>query len=158
MSKVEMNAYEAVLRMCADAAPKAWHPQQYSRRSGTPMETVNGVLSELWQEGLLEKAAGHPDLGPGLRLSTKGWEVLNDPGALQRLREGVTVDAGERGEAARQALRPQRPPYVSRILVGLNVLVFLYGLYLAKQEGVANDYLSGTGRATFCTKSATDGF
>ena len=65
MSKVEMNAYEAVLRMCADAAPQAWHPQQYSRRSGTPMETVNGVLSELWQEGLLEKAPGHPATARG---------------------------------------------------------------------------------------------
>ena len=74
--------------------------------------------------------------------------MLNDPaagGLPTAARPRVTVDAGERGEAARQALRPQRPPYVSRILVGMNVLVFLYGLYLANQEGVANGYLSGTG-------------
>src|SRR5579872_777134 len=88
MSQVEMNAYEAVLRMCADAAPNPWHPQQYSRRSGTPKETVNGVLKELWDLGLLEKGPAHPDHGPGLRLSAKGWEVLNDPKALHRLCSG----------------------------------------------------------------------
>jgi membrane associated rhomboid family serine protease len=143
MSKVEMNAYEAVLRMCADASPNPWYPQQYSRRSGTPMREVNSVLSELWQQGLLEKAPAHPDHGPGLRLSAKGWEVLNDARALHRVRQGVATDDGERGEAAREALRPQRPPYVSRILLGMNVVVFLYGLWQANQAGVAQNYLTG---------------
>jgi len=85
MSQVEMHPFEAVLRMCAAAAPEAWHPERYARRSGVPLNQVNDILKQLWDEGLLEKAARHPEDGPGLRLSAKGWEVLNDRHALRRL-------------------------------------------------------------------------
>ena len=103
MSQVEMNAYEAVLRMCADAAPNAWHPQQYSRRSGTPLEQINAVLKQLWNRGLLEKGPAHSEYGTGVRLSNRGWEVFNDPTVLRRLCDPPSTACGRRPEP-----RPRR--------------------------------------------------
>jgi membrane associated rhomboid family serine protease len=155
MSQVEMHPFEAVLRMCADAAPNAWHPERYARRSGVPLEKVNAILKQLWYAGLLEKGAPHPEDGPGLRLSAKGWEVLNDRQALRRLcaNDGFTGapaprpgEAGgdERTRAVRDALRHPRTAHVGRVLLAANVLVFAVGLYLASQANVSSAYLSGS--------------
>jgi membrane associated rhomboid family serine protease len=147
--------------MCAAAAPEAWHPERYARRSGVPLNQVNDVLKQLWDAGLLEKAARHPEDGPGLRLSAKGWEVLNDRQALRRLcgedgfvasaapgpRDPEAVPADARARAVVESLRSRRPPVVSRVLLGLNLLVFAVGLYLASQANVVKEYVAGSGAA-----------
>jgi membrane associated rhomboid family serine protease len=155
MSQVEMHPFEAVLRMCAAAAPEAWHPERYARRSGVPLKQLNDILKQLWDRGLLEKAARHPEDGPGLRLSARGWEVLNDRHALRRLcaadgfvgapapRPGGGA-RDRRAEAALEPLRAARPAYVTWVLLGANVAVFLVGLALAYRAGVALTYLGGT--------------
>src|SRR5947209_186417 len=66
MSKVELHPVEAVLSRCGDGAPSLWHPQQYARRSGVPLDQLNDVIKQLWDDGLLEKGPAHPDHGPGL--------------------------------------------------------------------------------------------
>src|SRR5580692_9752332 len=124
MSQIEMNAYEAVLRMCADAAPNAWHPQQYSHRSRTPLEQINAVLKQLWDRGLLEKGPAHSEYGPGVRLSNRGWEVLNDPTSLRRLCDSAAnmpADDGPNHDPQRAAevigsLRSRKVAYVSWVL------------------------------------------
>ena len=130
--------------MCADAAPKPWHPHQYSRRSGTPLEQVNLVLKDLWDFGLLERAAPDPEHGPGVRLSAKGFQVLNDPVALRRLCEGAqgTPDP-ERSAQLLEQLRTPGFAYVNWSLLGVNILVFLAGLYLAYANNVALSYVGG---------------
>src|SRR5262249_20550834 len=138
MSQVEMHPFEAVLRMCADAAPNAWHPERYARRSGVPLEQVNAILKQLWYAGLLEKGPPHPEDGPGLRLSAKGWEVLNDRQALRRLcaDDGfIAAPAARpgggardrRAEAAPAALRAARPAYVTSGLFRAHIAPFLLG-------------------------------
>lgn len=148
-----MNAYEAVLRMCANAAPHPWHPRQYARRSGAPLEQINAVLTQLWDRGLLEKGGTHSDYGPGLRLSARGWEVLNDPTALRHLCDTAFRPASDRTDLDPKrttevidSLRTRRVAYVSWLLLGANILVFLVGLVMAYRVGpdVAMTYLGGS--------------
>jgi membrane associated rhomboid family serine protease len=152
MSQVELHPFEAVLRMCADAAPNPWRPERYARRSGVPLRDLNAILKQLWDQGLLEKAPGDPEDGPGLRLSNKGWQVVNDRQALQRLcaNDGFASDprpgAGPidaRRKAVFESLRSTRRPYVTWLMLAVNLLVFLAGGVLAYQKDVLLSYLGG---------------
>src|SRR5262249_11269691 len=81
---------------------------------------------------------------------------------LQRLRDGklaprpkpalkpadvnrAQMTTWERGEMVRDALLNVPNPVVTRILFAANILVFVYGMYLAKQQQVElNLYLAGS--------------
>ena len=60
--------------------------------------------------------------------------MLDDPAALQRLKEGRAVIVGDRGGIVREVVRRSEKPVVSRFLFGLNVAWFLYSLYLASRR------------------------
>jgi rhomboid protease GluP len=146
MAETEMNALEGVLRLCAAQAPGPWFPRLYVRQTGVSKEDISEVIEHLLLEGLLQRAPGDETTGPGLVLTTKGKKALTDPASLERLRQGLTLAQGERGGVVREALERNDRPYVTRILIAINVLVFLYGTYLAATHDDLQTFLTGLSR------------
>jgi rhomboid protease GluP len=101
-------------------------------------------LEHLWLDGLVEKAPGTPETGPGLTLTPAGREVLNDPEALQRLRQGRPVVEGSQGGIVREVIRRTPRPTVTYALLAINLAVFSFGAMLAASNGVGvGAYLLG---------------
>ncbi len=131
MSAEAMNPLEAVLRLIAAAAPQPWFPRQHAAKTGFPLERLHYLLELLWLDGLLQKGGGSPETGGGVLLSPAGEEVLRNPEALQRLRDGEPIRPDDRGGIVRTLLRQQTRPVLTRILLWANLIWFGYGLYLA---------------------------
>ncbi len=125
-----MHIYEVLLRLCAAEDPKPWYPRAFARSAVLPQQVLYFHLENLWLDGLVQKAEGTPETGPGLTLTPLGREVLDDPAALQRLREGRPVVEGSRGGIVREAIRRPPRPTVTYGLLGVNLAVFAYGLLL----------------------------
>jgi membrane associated rhomboid family serine protease len=138
----KLHRFEAILRMCAATAPRPWYPRLYAQSVGMSRDDLYEYLEDLWLDGLVRKAEGSPETGPGLTLTPAGREVLNDPAALRRLKEGRAVIVGDRGGIVREVVRRSEKPVVSRILFGVNVAWFLYSLYLALAASGAVGFLS----------------
>ncbi len=138
-----MSPFEAVLRRIAAVAPEPWYPRAFAKERGAELDGLTYLLEHLWLDGLIQNAPPVEGLGAGVVLSPEGERVLQDPDALERLREGRPLSEGDRGGVVRQALRRAPKPVVTRLLVGLNVLAFGYGAYLAWGRGALRNYLSG---------------
>src|SRR5271157_6188121 len=95
---------EALLRLIAKAAPQSWHPRLYAERQGLPPDALDEYLEVLYLDGLLEKGEGSEQTGPGVVLTAKGRQLLENPVGLQRLREGQAIDPKERGGIVRELL------------------------------------------------------
>jgi membrane associated rhomboid family serine protease len=143
MNEPAQDPLETILRLCAAAAPGAWYPRPYARKHNIDPATMDGFLEELWLEGLIAKADRDPEAGPGIALSERGREVLEDPEALERLREGRPLVEGDRGGIVRQVLRTPVRPTVTKLLVLANLAVFGYGWYLAQQRAIGQPYVKG---------------
>jgi membrane associated rhomboid family serine protease len=143
MSQGETNPFEEVLRQCAQAAPQPWYPRVFARRKDVSKEDLSEVIEHLLLDGLVERTTGSTETGPGLVLSPRGSKLLQDPERLQRLRNGLPIAEGDRGGVVREVLRRERTPYVSRALLAINVLVFIYGICLAYKGGALQSFLVG---------------
>ncbi len=149
-----MHPYEAILRMCAAAWPKPWYPRAYAQSAGIRQDQLYYYLENLWLDGLVEKAEGSPETGPGLTLTEAGREVLEDPAALQRLKEGRAVKPGDQGGAVREAIRRRTRPIATLGVIAVNAAAFLYTVYLASRLGIVSDFIGlspfggGNGKVT----------
>ena len=139
----KLHAFEAILRMCAKSAPQPWYPRLYAQSVGMSQNALYAFVEDLWLDGLVQKAQGSPETGPGLTLTPAGLDVLQDPAALERLKEGRAVVAGDRGGIVREVVRRSEKPVVSRFLLGLNLAWFVYSLYLAWTVSDPVGFLSG---------------
>jgi rhomboid protease GluP len=145
-----VHPYEGILAMCAVAAPKPWYPRLYAQSVGMPQGQLYIHIEHLWLDGLVEKAPGAPETGPGLTLTPTGREVLDDPEALHRLREGRPVVEGSQGGIVREVIRRKPRPTVTYALVAINLAVFSFGAWLAASNGVGvGAYLLGGWRMAF---------
>lgn len=144
MAETTQSPLETVLRLCAQAAPEPWYPREFVRTGKVKGEQLSLIIEHLLLDDLLTRTDGNEVTGPGLVLSPRGKAVLRDPEALKRLAEGRSVTEGDRGGIVREALRREQTPYVSRIILGLNVVVFGVGIMLASSsEPVLQAYLTG---------------
>jgi rhomboid protease GluP len=145
----KFHPFEAILRMCARTAPQPWYPRLYAQSVGMSQDALYRYLEDLWLDGLVRKGEGTAETGPGLTLTEAGRDVLDDPAALQRLKEGRAVIVGDRGGIVREVVRRSEKPVVSRFLFGVNVAWFLYSLYIAAAFSDVLGFLSGglTGKA-----------
>jgi rhomboid protease GluP len=144
MSEAGLHPFETILRLCAAAAPEPWYPRLFAQQEGVNRKALGQCLEELWLSGLIERADGGPEKGPAIALTREGQRVLLDPEALERLRAGKPVSVNDRGAIVRQALSGRIRPTVTRILVVINVLVFVAGYYAARQVGAGSEFLSGS--------------
>jgi rhomboid protease GluP len=69
-------------------------------------------------------------------LSERGREVLRDEELLRRLRQGQALTPGDWGGTVREVLRRQGQPQMTRLLILSNVLVFVWGVWLASPNAV----------------------
>jgi membrane associated rhomboid family serine protease len=136
-----MHAFEAILRMCAATAPQPWYPRLYAQSVGMSQASLYRYLEDLWLDGLVQKAEGSPETGPGLTLTPAGLDVLNDPAALQRLTEGRAVKPGDQGGAVREAYRRRTRPTATLGVIAVNAAAFLYTVYLASRLGIVPDFI-----------------
>ncbi len=143
MSSSAQDPLETILRLCAAAAPDPWYPRLYSRKHHVDPVTMDSLLEELWLEGLIEKAGSDPEAGPGVVLTERGRWVLQDPAALQRLRDGRPLAEDDRGAIVRQVVRAPARPVMTRLVILANLAVFAYGIYLAWNIPLVREYVSG---------------
>ncbi len=128
--------------MCRSGAG-AWYPKVYSEQAKVKLETLHEWLELLFLDGLVEKAPGTKETGPGVILTDLGRQVLADDDALERLRQGRAINALDRGGAVREMLLKPSRPFVTRIILFANLLWFGYSCWLAWQMKAVSLYLSG---------------
>ncbi len=145
MNEPPADPLEKILRLCAAAAPGPWYPRLYGEKHNVDPVTMDSFLEELWLEGLVERSGGSPQTGPGLALTERGREVLNDPEALERLREGRPLVEGDQGGTVRQVLRAPVRPVGTVLLVLVNLAVFGYEVYLADQRAMVREFMVAGG-------------
>jgi rhomboid protease GluP len=162
MNRRSPHLYELVLRQCAGAAPKPWYPSSYISTDGVTREDIDGALDDLRLGGLVRLTDWVAGQGQGYVLTQEGSRVASSPAVLTRLREWKPVYAAqqeapqterapnprwtvlERGDAVRDALVHGGPPWMTRLLILVNIGVFLAGIFLAhRQNGDVSDFLSG---------------
>src|SRR6516225_648379 len=151
MSGQDNELLEILLRECQGAAPQPWYPGDYARQTGVARATIDADLDRLRLAGLLRLSDWVKGKGQGYLLTPEGGQVLENPRLLKRLRtagaepmpapaplqavRSVTT-TWERGEAVRSVLLNPAKPIVTRILLGLNILMFLVGMGLAMQRNI----------------------
>jgi membrane associated rhomboid family serine protease len=161
MTDFNMDLREAVLTWCKEATPNPWYPSLFCQASGVPREQLDPALEELRLGGLVRLTDWVPNQGQGYTLTPAGEEFVNDPRLLGKLRSGAVVRPAaappplapaarpdtttwDRGEQARAALLSRTPAYVTGALIFANVMVFLFGYYLAQRDKVRlEDFLYG---------------
>jgi membrane associated rhomboid family serine protease len=131
-SQEAYHPLEAILRMCARAAPQPWYFRHYAKQTGVDPDHLVDLLEVLWLEGLVQKVPGTLETGPGATLTPLGQQVLNEPAMLDRLRRGEAIRRDDPGAVVRSSLRERPRPWLTYALIAVNIVVFLlqskYGL------------------------------
>jgi membrane associated rhomboid family serine protease len=159
MTDPQTHPLEAILRLCAQAAPNPWYPSVFARANGIPRDSLDPHLDRLRLGGLIHLTDWEPGHGQGYALTPQGEQVLRNPRQLALLRaarlappadgprerpRAAGLNPWERGEAVRSALLSPATPVATYTLIVLNVLVFLAGLVLAARAQVPlNAFLYG---------------
>jgi membrane associated rhomboid family serine protease len=162
MTRSDSDTLETILRHCAAAAPQPWYPKVFSESTGVSRESLDPHLDKLRLDGFIRLTDWEKGTGQGYALTPEGVEILKNPRDLQRLKDGKPVSrpapsvkqvstngapmtSWERGEMVRDALLSTPNPVVTRLLFAVNILVFVYGMILASQQGLElNRYVMGS--------------
>jgi membrane associated rhomboid family serine protease len=144
----ELPPLEAILRMCAAAAPVPWYPAKAAAALGLSEQDLMAFVDQLRGGGLVARTDPVPGYGRGYVLTPAGVQALQDPGDLEWLRRGelpprkgpaaeaAPAAVSERERAVRMSLLAPFTPYVVYGLIAVNVAVFLYAVYLGQKEGI----------------------
>jgi membrane associated rhomboid family serine protease len=138
-----LHPLEAILRLCAQAAPEPWYPRAYAEHTSVDPEVLGAAIEQVWLEKLIHKTAGSKETGAGFTLTPLGQRVLEEPPMLDRLRAGLPIDENDPGAVVRHSLRTRTRPIFSRLILLANLAVFAYGAYLASQQQVLKPFLTG---------------
>jgi rhomboid protease GluP len=148
----EYSPLEAVLRLCAAAAPVPWYPRGAAATLGLTEDDLQAFVEQLRGGGLIARTDPAPGYGRGYVLTPAGAQALRDAGALEWLHRGqippprtpaaegaAEEGAGvpERERAVRMSLLAPFTPYVVYALIAANVAVFLWGVQLQGLKGQA---------------------
>ncbi len=147
MTEPAANPLEAILRHCAAAAPEPWYPSRHAATQGVARDSLDTPLDRLRVAGLIRLTDWVKDLGQGYVLTPEGEQVLASQRYLGQLNNGTVPSLAakepmawhatpggvfERGEAARTAVLVPGNPVVTKVLIGLNVGVFVVGVLLSR--------------------------
>jgi rhomboid protease GluP len=139
---------EAILRLCAAAAPVPWYPKDGAATLGLTDDDLAAFVEQLRSGGLIARTDPVPGYGRGYVLTPLGAQALRDPGDLEWLRrgeipprkspptDGAPAAVSERERAVRKSLLAPFSAYVTYTLIGINVAVFVWGVYLGRQRGL----------------------
>jgi membrane associated rhomboid family serine protease len=157
-----VHPLEAILTSCAEAGANPWYPSAFAQASGMPRDRLDAYLDELRLGGLLRLTDWVQGQGQGYALTPEGTEVVQNPRLMQKLRKNgvprkpvppalrpatqgeANTTTWDRGEAVRAAFLQQGQPVVTKVLIFLNIAVFLAGWGLAVLKGVPlNKFAAG---------------
>jgi rhomboid protease GluP len=139
---------ETILRQCAAAAPVPWYPSKDAASLGLLEEDVSAFVEQLRGGGLIARTDAVPGYGRGYVLTPLGVQALDDPEGLAWLRRGEVpprkarpaedepAEAPDRGREVRMSLQAPFTPHVVRGLIAVNVVMFLWGVYLGHKQGI----------------------
>ncbi len=160
MAATTENPLELILQLCSAAAPSPWYPSAYAKAAGISRESIDPHLDRLRLAALIRLTDWMPGTGQGYVLTPEGTKLLANPRSMSLLRSGnlrLDVQAPEppllddsatklfaRGDAVREVFMVQTPARATYALIFANLLVFAYGLQLAKQGGVPMGEYLGT--------------
>src|SRR5262245_45020728 len=82
---------ESILRQCLAADPSPWYAKEYAEATATDRERLYGPLNDLRLAQLVQLTEWVQGKGQGYLITPLGKEVLNDPAALARLRDGKSL-------------------------------------------------------------------
>jgi rhomboid protease GluP len=159
----EYAPLEAILRLCAAAAPVPWYPKAAAADLGLREEDLAALVELLRGGGLIARTDAVPGHGRGYVLTPLGVQALRDPGDLHWLRAGqipppresaAGAAPGERAPAVSQRERAVRmsllapyPATVAYSLIAINIAVFLWAVYLGQRQGMKwQDFIYQTPR------------
>lgn len=167
MSDSVLPSHEAILRLCAAAAPNPWFPREYAQTAGVDRDSLYAPLNDLRVAGLVKLTDWTKDRGQGYLLTETGEQVLRNPIHLAQIRTGIQPppvkppaeteeepEAAiptpyERGEAARVAFFDPPPPRLMPVLLMINLIAFAFSVYVAVRANVPlGEFLSGRGQGT----------
>jgi membrane associated rhomboid family serine protease len=164
MKESSIHLYEFILRQCAGVDPNPWYPSSYVPENGISRADLDKGLDDLRLGGLIRLTDWVQGRGQGYALTSEGSQVASSPAVLVKLREWKPAYAQgeseggidrrvsdrpttlERGDAVRAAFTHYSTPWVTRILVLANVVMFGVGICLAViQKGDLKAFLSWGG-------------
>jgi membrane associated rhomboid family serine protease len=143
----EYAPLEAILRLCAAAAPVPWYPKRSASELGLTEADLAAFVEQLRSGGLISRTDAIREYGRGYVLTPAGMRALQDAGDLEWLRRGHVpppksgaAEPGaplpEREQAVRMSLLAPFSAYVTYGLIALNVAIFLWGVYLGQRQGI----------------------
>jgi membrane associated rhomboid family serine protease len=153
MPSIDRLLVTDVLRACYDAAPAPLYPAPFAQARGLDRAALDRLLDELRLKGLVRLTEWVQGQGQGYTLTPAGVNLLDNlqPGqsvrenqaALQPQARAADDWPGERPKRRPALIRPGKP-VVTYTLIGVNVFLFLFGMFLADRAGISNkDYLEG---------------
>jgi rhomboid protease GluP len=146
MSETRESPIEALLLLIAKSAPQPWYYQVHARETRSKPDALLEIMEWLWLDGLVQKAPGTPETGPGLTLTPLGEQLVADPELRARWRNGEPLQPRDVGAVIRQSLRQRSRPIVTQLLIAANLIVFAFGAYVAsKGQNLVGAYLTGMG-------------
>lgn len=165
-----------VLRWCAAVAPDPWFPSEHAQQTGVPRDSLDGPLWALVRAELVRVADWVRGRGQGFTLTPAGHEAIAHPKRLTPPEPPATESTAsqpaadrtsaadlptttyDRGEAARAVFFSPRPALVAPALLAINIVWFIVGLGLARQDGIdLREYLRGESVAAVVREGAALG-
>jgi rhomboid protease GluP len=142
-----------VLEACAKKGSDGFYPRVDSANLAVERQRLDATLDLLRLGGFIEIADWSLQKGQGYRITDAGRHAAAKPDLLRRPAaaapvETVIVRGGprewDRAEEVRQAVLSPGPAIVTRVLIAVNVAVFiLVGVYNVQHGNTFNHYLAG---------------
>jgi rhomboid protease GluP len=146
MPKARSELPFEVLLACR-AADEPLYAAEYAKEHGLDRAVLDRALDELRHKGLLRLTEWVQGRGQGYTLTEAGLGLMTRPGSLRSgspIPAAPKVDAPEDAdqEPSRTPLIKPGPPVVSYGLLGINIAVFVVGMFIAMRAGIKeSDYL-----------------
>jgi membrane associated rhomboid family serine protease len=140
MAPDERDLLTRILRACYEAAPEPLYPARFAAEAGLDRNRLDRALDELRLRGLVRLTEWVQGQGQGYTLTHAGVGALDGvrPGAVPVPPPSVHDEPEfEPEERRRPPLFLQRRPIVCWSLIALNVIVFIYGEFLADRDQMA---------------------
>jgi membrane associated rhomboid family serine protease len=135
------------LLLACRATDKPLYAAEYAKEHGLDRAVLDRALDELRHKGLLRLTEWVQGRGQGYILTEAGLGLMTRPGNFRSgspIPTAPTVNAPEEAdqEPSRTPLIKPGPPVVSYALIGINIAVFVVGMFMAMRDDInVKDYL-----------------
>lgn len=149
MDTADTELIETILDCCQQADPDAWLPKGDARLRSYAWDDAKAVIEWLWLAGYVQMGAVEGTEERAIVLTNAGAKIIGNPNARNALigryrREQSNPTLLKQRRAVKETFQDPVQPILRRVILWLNILVFLYGVYLANQRKIPLwDYIQG---------------